>query len=291
MFIHVDCDDLWVYRQDYRLPIPDEPSDSVYREALPRLMALFDDVGVKATFFVVGRDVETGATREFLQAALQRGHAVANHSFSHSSTFGSAPLRERLDEVRRTHDEIGSAVNACPIGFRAPGYSFDTGLRDGLAQLGYRYDSTSYPGCTPRAMSLVMRLKGSRKKLGASSRRVFGAMPNWYGDVPLPSDLVEIPILTPTPLRLPVHTTALFTLGKAYTRALFETLKRTRPKGVFLVHAIDGLSVEDAPELKILPTLAKPLPDRLAVIRNFLEVSRRHSPVTTVEACIAGSSR
>lgn len=285
IFIHVDCDDLWVYRQDYGCQQRD--GASVFEEALPRLVDLFEKADVKATFFAIGRDITEGRSSQFLVDVVARGHAVANHSFSHSSSFGSMSAAERVDDVERAHHEIITAIGTTPIGFRGPGYVVDAPLLRTLTAFGYRYDSTEYPGWAPRAMTAAMQRRGAKKRLGSKQVREVRSMSRWYGDQDLPShDMVELPILAPTLLRLPVHTTALFALGAPY-QVIAQRMFRWgwAKRGVLLLHAIDGLASGSAPDLTSLPTLRMPLEQRLQLIQRLLEdIVARTGPVRTVES-------
>src|SRR5262249_48413798 len=76
------------------------PCDLIYRTALPRLLELFDQLGVPGVLFMIGRDAE--AQRDLLRSAVAAGHEVARHSLPPPPPFsalGGAGLRR---EVRRS---------------------------------------------------------------------------------------------------------------------------------------------------------------------------------------------
>ena len=88
--VSVDLDDLACYHAIHGLAAPDPSHAGVVLErCLPRFLALFDELGVRATFFVVGRDLQRdlaagGRGAALLRQALAAGHELGNHSFAHA---------------------------------------------------------------------------------------------------------------------------------------------------------------------------------------------------------------
>jgi peptidoglycan/xylan/chitin deacetylase (PgdA/CDA1 family) len=82
-----------------------------------RTLDLLDRHGVKATFFMMGRNVERhpGVARE----VVNRGHEVGNHSYSHPKLVWMSPSRVR-DEIERTDRLLRELGVTGPIHFRAP---------------------------------------------------------------------------------------------------------------------------------------------------------------------------
>lgn len=64
----------------YALTFDDGPSEST-----PRLLDLLDSHGVKATFFLVGKNVQR--LPHVARAIVERGHEVGNHGFQHPYYF------------------------------------------------------------------------------------------------------------------------------------------------------------------------------------------------------------
>ena len=106
-------------------------------EALPRLLALLDELGLRATFFVEGLNAELypDALRE-LDAA---GHEVAFHGWRHEPWGGLEPVRER-ELFERGVDAFG-ALGLRPLGFRPPGGELTEATSGLLREMGFAYVS------------------------------------------------------------------------------------------------------------------------------------------------------
>jgi peptidoglycan/xylan/chitin deacetylase (PgdA/CDA1 family) len=82
-----------------------------------RILDILKLCGVKATFFVVGANVERfpEATRRL----VAEGHEIGNHAYSHRVLPFKTPGFIR-NEIRRTSDLIASVTGVRPVFFRAP---------------------------------------------------------------------------------------------------------------------------------------------------------------------------
>jgi peptidoglycan/xylan/chitin deacetylase (PgdA/CDA1 family) len=105
--------------------------------ALPRLLSLLDEVGLKASFFVEGLNAELypDALRE-LDAA---GHEVAFHGWRHEPWGGLDPQRER--ELFERGVAAFGALGLRPLGFRPPGGELTEATLPLLRELGFTYCS------------------------------------------------------------------------------------------------------------------------------------------------------
>ena len=82
-----------------------------------RMLDLLDRHGVKATFFMMGRQVERHPA--IAREVLARGHAAGNHSYSHPKLILMSPGRVR-DEIARTDRLLREVGVSGEIPFRAP---------------------------------------------------------------------------------------------------------------------------------------------------------------------------
>jgi peptidoglycan/xylan/chitin deacetylase (PgdA/CDA1 family) len=65
-----------------------------------RVLDLLDEFDVRAWFFVVGEKLL--ANRDLTEQARDRGHAIGNHTFSHTIPLGERPGDEAVEEITRT---------------------------------------------------------------------------------------------------------------------------------------------------------------------------------------------
>ena len=83
--VSVDLDGLRCYHEIHSIGQVADPL-AIYTVALPRFLELFEETGVRATFFVIAADLE----HEKIAAAARRirdaGHEVASHTYRHAYT-------------------------------------------------------------------------------------------------------------------------------------------------------------------------------------------------------------
>jgi polysaccharide deacetylase family protein (PEP-CTERM system associated) len=124
-----------------------EPWDvphAAFERQVRTLLAILDDAGAKATFFVLGM---TARHYPAIVAGLAAaGHEIASHGFAHRpvNTQTAGEFRRDLEESVRTLEDI---CGAPPLGYRAPAFSINRDTPwayDVLAELGFRYDSSQH---------------------------------------------------------------------------------------------------------------------------------------------------
>jgi peptidoglycan/xylan/chitin deacetylase (PgdA/CDA1 family) len=111
-------------------------------------------LGVKATFFLVGQQVQYYPY--FAQAIQGAGHEVANHTFHHTNlTRLSAP--QVFEEIARAQDTIAAVTGQVPRYFRPPGGNYDatvlhTAHELGLVTVFWTANSADYTNLEPQAL-------------------------------------------------------------------------------------------------------------------------------------------
>lgn len=70
----------------------------------PAILELLDRYQAKATFFCIGRKMEEN--KELVKEILERGHAIGNHSYSHSNFFSVLRKNKVVEEIRKTNKII-----------------------------------------------------------------------------------------------------------------------------------------------------------------------------------------
>ena len=110
-----------------------------------RLLDLFDEFKVKATFFTLGWVARK--CPHLVEDIVRRGHELGCHSFWHRIVYNLSP-----DEFRRDTDEATKALEDAGQtrvhGYRAPSFSItkrSLWALEALADAGYSYDSSIFP--------------------------------------------------------------------------------------------------------------------------------------------------
>jgi len=296
--ISVDMDN---YAEYSRLvdPSGDAAGPSFY-DAVPRFLDLFDQFGLKATFFMVGRDGDRAEHRRRLRDIVERGHEVGNHSYTHPYNFRQLDRAQREREIVEAEKVIADSTGSVPVGFRTPSGDVDLETLGMLAERGYEYDSSVFPTPFMWAFMLYGKLfvRESNYQLGEWSA-IF-APPRPY--IPsadrlhrerTPGDgapsIVEIPHSVVPGLRIPFYNTLLRLMGR---RAFDLCIRAYGSPAVLsvIMHLIDlvdlrgtslGRAIESAPGLGI------PFERREEFARHMMgSVAARGEPATLREiAC------
>lgn len=78
--------------------------------ATPIVLNLLEQYGIKATFFVCGKQMVRPALREYAVRAHAEGHWIGNHTFSHGPSFGNLDdpdvAMQEIDETQRLIGEL-----------------------------------------------------------------------------------------------------------------------------------------------------------------------------------------
>ncbi len=74
--------------------------DGPHPELTPELLDILRHHGVRATFYVIGRNVETYP--EIARRIVSEGHEIANHTWSHPAlpSLGAARLNQEIEKQR-----------------------------------------------------------------------------------------------------------------------------------------------------------------------------------------------
>ncbi len=110
-----------------------------------RLLDLFAERGVKATFFVLGWVAER--CPGLVRTIAENGHEVACHGYSHQLIYEQTPAIFR-EETVRAKACLEDQAQRPMLGYRAASYSItqrSLWALDVLAELGFAYDSSIFP--------------------------------------------------------------------------------------------------------------------------------------------------
>jgi polysaccharide deacetylase family protein (PEP-CTERM system associated) len=144
-----------------------------------RLLALFAEKGVKATFFVLGWVADRQP--ELVRRIAEGGHEIASHGYAHRLVYDLTRTTFR-DDTRRAKGVLEDASGRPVVGYRAPSYSItprSLWALDILIEEGFRYDASIFPihhdrygiPVSPRHPYVVDRDGGSLIEAPASTVR------------------------------------------------------------------------------------------------------------------------
>ena len=122
-----------------------ESYDSRVEDNTKRLLDLFAELKVEATFFVLGWVAER--CPGLVQEIFAQGHELACHSYWHRLIYKLDP-KEFREDTYRAKETIEQAAGTRIYGYRAPTYSIVSSSLwaiDILADLGFTYDSSIFP--------------------------------------------------------------------------------------------------------------------------------------------------
>lgn len=112
---------------------------------LDRILQLFDEHDVKATFFTLGWMAANypGAVRRIVEA----GHEVASHGMQHCRVW-TQHAEEFRDDAERSRKLLEDVCGVPVLGYRAASWSIDRRTpwaHKVLEEVGYKYSSSVYP--------------------------------------------------------------------------------------------------------------------------------------------------
>ena len=110
-----------------------------------RLLELFADAGVRATFFILG----WVATKhpDLVRRIAAAGHEVASHGYGHRLVY-DLTRQEFTEDVRRSRDVLAEITGRRILGYRAPSFSVTARslwALDVLLEEGFVYDASIFP--------------------------------------------------------------------------------------------------------------------------------------------------
>lgn len=294
-YLHVDVDNLWVYENEFGIKIhPDK--EYIYSKSLPLLLRLLKKTNSKATFMIIGKDLEQKACRNFCKKAISEGHEIANHTWSHPISFAKLSRKEKEEEITKAHKQITKVCGQKPVGFRGAGYYQDKEIVSILKRLGYKYDSSVLPGFSQCLMSSYALLKGKKikqKTFGRTSYLLSPDKKHVVKGINSKEKLIELPISVLPFVRLPMHTTFAYFFGNLYRKLIFNYLKSKPDYLLYLFHAIDFVDLpKKNKDYPVIP-LRYSFEERIAFIENVLQVlvEKNGEPLKTSKEIVTSSHR
>lgn len=282
--ISVDLDNLWSYMKIHGDNGWDQ-YPSYLNIFIPVILDLLDELNLKITFFIVGRDTEPEENRKYLRMITERGHEVGNHSYNHESWLQSYSYEEIEEEITRAEAAIENVTGLKPRGFRGPGFSWSPDLLKVLEKRGYLYDTTTLPtwiGSLARLYyfsksSLGKAEKNSRKELFGKFSEGFRKLRPYYFDLGEGKKIMEIPVTTMPLFRVPFHLSYLIYLAgfsphlmRFYLNIALFLCRITWTPVCFLVHPLDVMGYDKVRELDFFPGMNQETERKTALFKEVL---------------------
>ncbi|MEA3443165.1 MAG: polysaccharide deacetylase family protein [Bacteroidota bacterium] len=235
---------------------------------VPYILDLLDELELKITFFIVGKDASINANKPFLKMISDSGHEIANHSFNHESWLQKYSRQQLEEEIDSAEKAIKDATGATTRGFRGPGFSWSMELLEVLAERDYLYDASTLPtyiGPIARKYyfwksDLSKQEKKERSELFGSFKDGLRSLKPYFHQLKENRKLLEIPVTTTPIIKVPFHLSYLLYLSgispllmKLYFSFAIFMCKITGTAPSFLLHPLDIIGGDKITELAFFP--------------------------------------
>ena len=286
--ISLDLDNQWSYMKIHG----DEGWDlypSYFDIFIPHVLNVLDELGLKITFFIVGKDTENEDNRKYLKMITDRGHEVGNHSYHHESWLQTYSFEKIEKEIIDAENAIFDTTGQRPTGFRGPGFSWSNDLLKVLESRGYLYDASTLPtylGPLARAYyfaksDLSKEEKKSRKELFGKFSEGFRKLKPYKWDLGNGKTITELPVTTMPVFKIPFHLSYLIYLGnispaimKLYLWFALAMCKITRTPVSFLLHPLDLIGGDQITQLAFFPGMNVDSNRKVKVFKMVIETIR-----------------
>lgn len=194
--------------------------DPLFESGLDSCLQFLATEGLKATLFVIARDLENPAKLALLQRAVDEGHEIASHSLTHPNLYSCSP-DEKKAEIFESKRLIEETLDCEVRGFRAPSYSIDRETFQLVCDAGYDYDSSVFPDST-----------------FARKLRIPAVLPQPFKPL-LDEETMELPMPAYKPGPFPFHPSYSQVLGRWYFDWRLRAFRKTGAPLILLFHLAD----------------------------------------------------
>jgi len=283
--VSLDLDNQWSYMKIHG----DKGWDSYpsyFDIFIPHILNVLDELNLKITFFIVGKDTESEENRRFLKMITERGHDVGNHSYHHESWLQSYSYEEIQNEIISAETAIEQATGKKPVGFRGPGFSWSKDLLKVLESRGYLYDASTLPTYLGplarlyyfRKSDLSKEEKKTRKELFGKFSEGFRKLKPYYWNLGAGRQIAEMPVTTVPVLKFPFHLSYLIYLSnvsmhlmRIYLDFALFLCKLTRTPVSFLLHPLDLIGGDQIAELSFFPGMQTNSHRKVEVFKTVIQ--------------------
>ncbi|MBK7172720.1 MAG: polysaccharide deacetylase family protein [Bacteroidales bacterium] len=288
--ISLDLDNQWSYMKIHG----DEGWDSYpsyFQIFVPHILDVLDELNLKITFFIVGKDTENENNVKYIKMITDRGHELGNHSYHHESWLQTYSYEKIEKEIIMAEEAIYAATGHKTIGFRGPGFSWSFDLLEVICKRGYLYDASTLPTWLG---PLARMYYFSKSDLPAEERKarkeLFGKFsdglrPNkpYFHKLKEGRKILEIPVTTIPVLRIPFHLSYLVYLNgmspllmKIYLFLAIALCKLTGTRPSYLLHPLDLIGGDKVKELAFFPGMNLASDTKVSVFKYAIKQLQKH---------------
>jgi hypothetical protein len=295
--ISLDLDNQWSYMKIHG----DEGWDkypSYFDIFVPHVLNVLDELNLKITFFIVGKDTESEDNRKYLRMITERGHDIGNHSYHHESWLQTYSYEKIEKEIREAEEAIFNVTGHRPTGFRGPGFSWSKDLLKVLQSRGYKFDASTLPtylGPLARMYyfkksDLSKEEKKARKELFGKFSEGFRKLKPYKWDLGDGKSIIEIPVTTMPVFKLPFHLSYLIYLGNIsiplmnlYLNTAITMCKITKTPISFLLHPLDLIGGDQISQLAFFPGMNVSSDKKVKVFKKVIGLLQKHYDVVNMD--------
>ena len=288
--ISLDLDNQWTYMKIHG----DEGWDkypSYFSIFVPHVLDVLDELDLKITFFIVGKDTESEDNRKYLRMITERGHEVGNHSYHHESWLQTYSYEKIEKEIREAEEAIERVTGQRTTGFRGPGFSWSKDLLKVLESRGYKFDASTLPtylGPLARMYyfkksDLSKEEKKARKELFGKFSEGFRKLEPYKWDLGNGKSITEIPVTTMPVFKLPFHLSYLIYIGnismplmKVYLNTAIKMCKITKTPISFLLHPLDLIGGDQITQLAFFPGMNVESDKKVEIFNEVINSLKKH---------------
>jgi hypothetical protein len=288
--ISLDLDNQWTYMKIHG----DEGWDeypSYFDIFVPHVLDVLDELELKITFFIVGKDTEREENLKYLKMITERGHEVGNHSYHHESWLQTYSYEKIEKEIREAEEAIETATGQRTTGFRGPGFSWSKDLLKVLESRGYHFDASTLPtylGPLARMYyfwksDLSKEEKNARKELFGKFSEGFRKLKPYKWDLGEGKIITEIPVTTMPVIKMPFHLSYLIFIGNIskglmilYLWIAISLCKITKTPVSFLLHPLDLIGGDQITQLAFFPGMNVDSDKKVEIFKQVIQTLSRH---------------
>lgn len=288
--VSLDLDNLWSYLKTHG-DKKWENYPSYFDIFIPYIINILNELNLKITFFIVGRDAILKGNKIYLQQLVKEGHDIANHSFDHEVWINKYEKERLIKEFENSEKAIYDATGKMTVGFRGPGFSWNEDILELLLQRGYQYDASTLPTFIGplarvyfvRKASFSKEDKKKRENLFGSFKEGFRKVKPYLYKLKSGKNILEIPVTTMPIFRLPFHMSYLIYLNnysnilmKIYLCTAIYLCKLTKTPISFLLHPLDIIGGDRINELSFFPGMNVRSERKIEIFKEVITILKKH---------------